>query len=148
MQLQRQCSTTPLPLRLAHILWPRRRHQWGRHPGHLPSPLRRWHQGWKVLHAQPPTTMTTDTYSLWRRYAYIPRMGSWTSSIPQHQSVWAHRPLGLRLFSHRKRDSQTLFSHRKRENPVPPKIPLAKIPLAQPIILLSFSKNEQGESWI
>ena len=36
-------------------------------------------------------------------------------------------------FSHRKRESQTPFSHRKRENPVPPKIPLAKIPLAQPL---------------
>ena len=34
---------------------------------------------------------------------------------------------------HRKRESQTLFSHRKRENPVHPKIPLAKIPLAQRI---------------
>ena len=42
---------------------PRRRHQRGaKHPGHLPSPLRRRHQGWKVLHAQPTTT--TTTYSL------------------------------------------------------------------------------------
>ena len=47
MQWQHRCSTT-LPLRLVHILRSRGGHQRGRrHPGHLTSPLRRRHQGWR-----------------------------------------------------------------------------------------------------
>ena len=53
--------------------------------------------GTNMLHAQPPTTETAYTYSLWRYYTYILRVGSRTSSIPQHQPIWVHQPLGLRL---------------------------------------------------
>ena len=50
-----------------------------------------------MLHAQPPTTKTTDTYCLWWYNTYIPRVGSWTSCLPQHQPVWVHQLFGLRL---------------------------------------------------
>ena len=39
------------------------------------------------------------------------------------------------------------FSHRKRENPVPPKIPLAKIPLAQAIRCGSCVVEDRQSDW-
>ena len=55
--------------------------------GHLPSPLRRRHQGWRVLHAQPPTTTSTDTYSLRRHYTYNPRAAGLVNFEPTSTSI-------------------------------------------------------------
>ena len=57
----------------------------------------RRHQRWRVLHAKPPTTMSTNTYNFRWNNTYIPRVGSQTSSLPPHWSIPAHRPFGLRL---------------------------------------------------
>ena len=48
-----------------------------------------------MLNLPQPRLLTPAVFR--RYYTYIPRVGSWTSSIPQHQSVWAHHPFGLRL---------------------------------------------------
>ena len=97
MQLQHRCSTTPQPPLTTGA--------------HLVTTSVKMETSWplaftsttstsRMEHATCSTSHNHDyrhLQSLMVQHLHSQRMGSWTSSLPQHQPVWVHQPLGLRL---------------------------------------------------